>query len=274
MVCGTRGQTRRPRLFSFFLLPFSFPAPLVYPLPEMADDLAPEVTVLVPALNEERTIREVIDRLLALPLGVQIVVVDDGSTDRTPEILARFGDRIEVIRNDRPGGKGSAIRQALPLARGEVTIIQDADLEYAPEEIPRLVQPILDGKTNVSYGTRFSKGFPKGMALPNKLVNILLALAVRVLFFKKITDEATCYKAFRTDVLRRMNLQCRRFEFCPEVTAKAIRMGEKIEEVPISYVPRSKQAGKKIRWTDAPDAFWTLLKHRFKGFLREPEDTD
>jgi hypothetical protein len=101
------------------------------------------------------------------------------------------------------------------------------------------------------------------MALPNKLVNVLLAWTVRILFFRRLTDEATCYKAFRTDLIRRMNLTCRRFEFCPEVTAKSIRLGETILELPISYVPRTKEAGKKIRWTDAPVAFWTLLKHRF-----------
>jgi glycosyltransferase involved in cell wall biosynthesis len=232
----------------------------------MPDVAHPEVTVLVPALNEQDTIAEVIDRLLALPLTSEIIVIDDGSTDRTPQILGGYGDRIRVLTNVQRGGKGNAIRQALPFATGETVVVQDADLEYAPEELPRLIQPILDGKANVVYGTRFSKGMPKGMALPNKVVNVLLAWSVRLLFGKKITDEATCYKAFRTSTLRRMNLTCQRFEFCPEVTAKSLRMKEAIMEVPITYVPRSKAAGKKIRWTDAPEAFWTLLKHRFKRF--------
>jgi dolichol-phosphate mannosyltransferase len=232
----------------------------------MAHDLAPDVTVIVPALNEQDTIAEVVGRLLALPLSVEVIVVDDGSTDQTPAELSKFGERIRVLRNERRGGKGSAIRQALPFATGRSVIIQDADLEYAPEEIPTLVQPILDGEANVVYGTRFSQGLPREMALPNKVVNVLLAAAVRVLFFRKLSDEATCYKAFRTDLLKRMKLTCRRFEFCPEVTAKAIRLNERILEVPISYVPRTKLAGKKIRWTDAPDAFWTLFKHRFKRF--------
>jgi dolichol-phosphate mannosyltransferase len=126
-----------------------------------------------------------------------------------------------------------------------------------------LVKPILDGAANVVYGTRFSHGLPKAMALPNKVVNVLLAGFVRLLFFQKLTDEATCYKAFRTELLQRMHLTCVRFEFCPEVTAKSIRMGEKILELPISYTPRTIAAGKKIRWFDAPDAFWTLFKHRF-----------
>lgn len=226
----------------------------------------PNVTVLVPALNEEATIAQVLDRLLALPLPTQIVVIDDGSTDRTPEILRGYADRIDIITNPKPGGKGAAIRKALPLAKGKAVIIQDADLEYSPEQIPMLVQPILKGESNVVYGTRFAHGLPKAMALPNKIVNLLLAWSVRLLFFRRLTDEATCYKAFRRDILLRMNLTCNRFEFCPEATAKAIRLGEPIREIPIDYVPRTKSAGKKIRWTDAPEAFWTLLKHRFSRF--------
>ncbi len=229
------------------------------------DTLAsPDVTAIVPALNEEGTIAEVVDRLLALPLSTQVIVVDDGSTDRTPAILAAYGDRIEVIRNESRSGKGNAIRKALPHARGRVTIIQDADLEYAPEEIPGLVAPVLDGVTKVAFGTRFAQGMPKGMALPNKVVNVLLAWTVRLLFGRRVTDEATCYKAVDTELLKSMDLRCERFEFCPEVVAKALRRGERIVEVSISYVPRSKEAGKKIRWTDAPEAFWTLLKYRFK----------
>lgn len=223
----------------------------------------PDVTAIVPALNEEDTIGEVVERLLSVPLSMQVIVVDDGSADRTPEILKAFGDRILVITHPARSGKGAAIRAALPHATGVATIIQDADLEYLPEEIPKVVQPILKGKEDVVYGTRFATGMPQGMALPNKLVNIMLAWAVRLLYFRRITDEATCYKAFRTEVLQSMELECNRFEFCPEVTAKAFRLGKHIAEVPITYIPRSKKAGKKIRWTDAPEAFWTLLKHRW-----------
>jgi dolichol-phosphate mannosyltransferase len=226
----------------------------------------PEVSVIVPALNEQDTIGEVVDRLLALPLHVQVIVVDDGSTDRTTEILRSYGERIVLLRNEQRSGKGSAIRQALAHATGKAVIIQDADLEYFPEEIPKLVTPIIQDKAKVVYGTRFAKGLPKGMALPNKIVNVLLVWTVRLLYGKKITDEATCYKAFRTDILKRMNLTCNRFEFCPEATAKSYRLNEKILEIPIRYEPRSKAAGKKIRWTDAPEAFWTLLKHRFSRF--------
>ncbi len=228
------------------------------------EEARPDVSVLLPVLNEENTVAEVIERVLSLPMNLELIVIDDGSTDRTPEILLDYKDRVRVIRNETRAGKGSAIRKALPFAAGEVVIIQDADLEYEPEEIPKLVQPILHKHANVVFGTRFAHGMPNGMALPNKVVNVLLRVTVRVLFGAHLSDEATCYKAVRTDLMRNMNLQCVRFELCPEITAKALRMKEKILEVPVAYTPRTKEAGKKIRWTDAPDAFWTLVKYRFK----------
>ena len=237
---------------------------LMYPFNRMPVGLRPEVSVLLPVLNEENTIAEVIERVLSLPMHLELIVIDDGSTDRTPEILLNYKDRVRILRNETRGGKGSAIRKALPYAAGEVIIIQDADLEYEPEEIPKLVQPILHNQANVVFGTRFAHGMPKGMAWPNKIVNVLLRLSVRTLFGTHLSDEATCYKAVRADLMKRMDLQCTRFEFCPEVTAKALRMKEKILEVPVAYVPRTKDAGKKIRWTDAPDAFWTLFKYRFR----------
>jgi glycosyltransferase involved in cell wall biosynthesis len=226
------------------------------------DGETPEVSVIVPALNEEDTIREVVERLLALPLRTQVVVVNDGSTDQTGVILGEFQSQITILTNPKPGGKGNAIRKALPFCTGEVVIIQDADLEYRPEQIPLLVRPILDHQANAVYGTRFAQGLVAGMALPNKIVNLLLRATVKVLFGKTLTDEATCYKAFRRNLINRMNLDCQRFEFCPEVTAKAIRLGEDIKEIPIDYEPRTKAAGKKIRWTDAPEAFITLWKYR------------
>ena len=177
----------------------------------MPENPSPQLSVIVPALNEEDTIQEVVERLLKLPLNIQVVVVNDGSTDKTSQILAQYGDRITVITNAKPGGKGAAIRQAIPFAKGEAVIIQDADLEYSPEEIPKLIEPILKGEANVVYGTRFAGGLPKAMALPNKVVNVLLSWSVGLLFFKKLSDEATCYKAFRRTLLERMNLTCHRF---------------------------------------------------------------
>lgn len=226
----------------------------------------PDVTILIPAYNEENTIARVLERVLALPISKEVIVIDDCSTDQTSQIAQQFADQILLLRHNHNRGKGAAIRTGLEQATGEVTIIQDADLEYAPEEIPNMIEPILRGEEDVVYGTRFHHGFPKGMALPNRIVNVLLRWAVALLYGRRISDEATCYKAVRTSVLRQMNLVCERFEFCPEVTAKAIRMGKRIHEIPIRYEPRSKKAGKKIRWTDGVEAFWTLLRHRFSRF--------
>jgi glycosyltransferase involved in cell wall biosynthesis len=226
----------------------------------------PQVSIILPAYNEENTIAEILKRLQKLPLDKEIIVIDDASTDNTSVEILDSGIEVVHKRQAFNQGKGAAIRAALEVARGEVTIIQDADLEYDPEDIPQLVQPILDGKADVVYGSRFMHGMSGKMALPNKLVNLLLVWMVRLLYRRRITDEATCYKAIRTSVVRSMHLQCERFEFCPEVTAKAIRMGKEIVEKPISYVPRTKSAGKKIRWTDGIEAIWTLIRHRFTRF--------
>jgi glycosyltransferase involved in cell wall biosynthesis len=228
--------------------------------------MAPDVSIILPVYNEKDTLREVIETLLELPIDKEIIVVDDASTDGSADVAAQFGDRIVLLRQPTNQGKGSAIRAALAAAKGEVAVIQDADLEYDPADLPKLVQPILDGRADVVYGSRFMHGMNSKMAFANRLVNRLLVAAVRVLYFRRITDEATCYKAVRTSVLKSMHLECRRFEFCPEVTAKASRMGLEIEELPVRYEPRTKGAGKKIRWTDGVEAFWTLLKHRFRKF--------
>ena len=226
----------------------------------------PDVSIILPAFNEEKTIAEILRRLQQLPLNKEIIVVDDASTDNTSGEITQCGIDVVHITQSINQGKGAAIRAALARAKGEVTIIQDADLEYDPNDIPKLVQPILDDETDIVYGSRFLQGMNAKMALPNKIVNRLLVWMVRLLYGRKITDEATCYKAIRTSVLKSMHLQCERFEFCPEVTAKAIRLGKKIVEKPISYEPRSKNAGKKIRWTDGVEAFWTLIRHRFSRF--------
>ncbi|MDQ2985836.1 MAG: glycosyltransferase family 2 protein [Armatimonadota bacterium] len=229
-------------------------------------DRTPAVSIILPAYNEEKTIGEIIRRLSLLSIDKEIIVVDDASTDSTADEVRRSDTEVVHLTQPHNQGKGAAIRAALAVARGEATIIQDADLEYKPEDIPKLVAPILAGTSDVVYGSRFMGGMNPKMAMPNKIVNRLLIWTVALLFGRRITDEATCYKAVRTSVLRDMHLQCNRFEFCPEVTAKAIRMGKDIHEMPISYEPRTKAAGKKIRWTDGVEAFWTLWRHRFTKF--------
>lgn len=227
------------------------------------------VSIIVPAYNEEDTLARVLDRLLRLPIHAQVIVVDDASSDGTARVAASFADRIVLLRQPRNRGKGAAIRAGIEHATGQVIVIQDADLEYVPEELPALVEPILSGSATVVYGNRFSGGMHPDHPLPNRIVNRLLSWAVLCLYFRRVPDEATCYKAFDAAVLREMHLVCERFEFCPEVTAKAIRLGHRIQHVPISYHPRNHAEGKKIRWTDGVEAFWTLLRHRVSRFKRK-----
>jgi len=221
----------------------------------------PRVSAIIPAYNEEATIAEVIRRLLALGLDLEIIVVDDASTDSTAEIAGSFGPPVRVLRQERNEGKGSAIRRALPEVTGGIVVIQDADLEYFPEDLPSLLAPFDDPGVQVVYGTRFRPSAPR-MRLANRVANRVLALAARVLFRSDITDEATCYKLFRRDVLMGLDLRCRRFEFCPEATAKVLRQGVRIVEVPIRYEPRTVEQGKKITWRDGIEAVWTLVKYR------------
>jgi glycosyltransferase involved in cell wall biosynthesis len=226
----------------------------------------PVVSIIIPAYNEADSIVSAVERVRSVPLQKEIIVVDDGSTDETPLLLAQQPDVI-VLRHERNMGKGMAIRTAIAHATGDIIIIQDADLEYDPMDIPRVVAPIAEGKAQVVYGSRFlTARRPKGMRLPNWLINRLLAMMVRWLYWHPLTDEATCYKAFRASLLKSIPLACRRFEFCPEVTAKVLRRGVKILEVPISYEARTTLQGKKIRWWDGVEAIWTLLKWRWKRF--------
>ena len=225
-----------------------------------------KVTVLIPVYNERQTLMELIASVRAVPIPLDVVIVDDCSTDGTRELLRSRVDgqfqNVRVLYHETNQGKGMAIRTAIPYAAGEFSIVQDADLEYYPEDYLPMLAGFADPEVTAVYGSRFMHGFPE-MKLPNKIVNILLAWMVRVLFRTRMTDEATCYKSFRTRDLQEIRLNCRRFEFCPEITAKVIRRGGKIVEVPIRYTARTVAAGKKIRWTDGVDAIWTLIKYRF-----------
>ncbi|MFM7321795.1 MAG: glycosyltransferase family 2 protein [Armatimonadota bacterium] len=230
----------------------------------------PLLTVAVPVYNERATVLPLLERVLAVPVSLEVVLVDDGSTDGTRELLrercAQGDPRVRLIEHPVNQGKGAAIVTAIGAARGRFLIVQDADLEYDPGDYPALLAPLLSGEAEVVYGSRFARcRWPEGMRFPNWLANRILTIATNVLFpGARITDEATCYKVFRRDVLGRFALRARRFDFCPEVTAKVLRRGIRIHEVPISYVARTGAQGKKIRWTDALDAFRALVRYRLR----------
>lgn len=227
------------------------------------------LSVLLPVMNERHTLLPLIERVRAVPIPKEILIVDDGSTDGTRELLrskveGKMPD-VRVFYHERNLGKGAAIRTALPYARGTFCIVQDGDLEYDPQDYLPILEAFKDPTVAAVYGSRFLRGMPP-MRFANRCINRLLAWMVRFFFRTPLTDEATCYKAFRTEVLRAIPLTCQRFEFCPEVTAKLIRRQHRIVEVPIRYQARSIAQGKKIRWTDGVIAIWTLIKYRFARF--------
>lgn len=221
--------------------------------------------MIIPAYNEEQTILQVLENVQALPIQKQIIVVNDGSTDNTHEILEKVSEdkEITVIHHDVNRGKGHAIRSGIPHIMGSSVVIQDADMELCPNDILQLVDLLKNESVEVVYGSRFLMG--RGNAsLHNYIANRILAIYTNLLYGCRITDESTGYKAFSTDLIKQLNLTCEGFEFCPEVTAKLLRGGYTILEVPVSYYPRTKKQGKKLRFfTDGFFAAWTLLKYRF-----------
>jgi len=222
-----------------------------------------KLSVIMPVFNEGSTIEKIIQKVKKVNIDKQIIIVDDGSTDRTREILEKWKDEdIKVIYHKRNQGKGSAIRTAIPYVEGEVTVIQDGDLEYDPEDYHRLISPILDGKTKIVYGSRFLR-VNKPIYLRFLLGNIFLTWLINILYHSKITDSYTCYKTFASDVLRNLTLRAKRFEFEAEVTVKLLKKGYNVQEVPISYSPRTLREGKKISWKDALLGILTIVKHKY-----------
>ncbi len=225
----------------------------------------PLVSIIIPIYNEIGLIRPVLQRVRAQNFRKQLILVDDHSVDGTWEYLkAEEMNREDtiVLRHDKNIGKGYAIRTGLKYVEGEIVLIQDADMEYRPEQLPGLIQPIIDGQARVVYGSRFM-GTVKDMKLPNRIANLILARIASILYGQRITDEATAYKVFHREVIDAVKLNCRRFEFCPEVTAKVRKNGERILELPVSFEARTWEEGKKICWPDFIEAVWILLKYRF-----------
>ena len=224
-----------------------------------------KLSVIVPVYNEINTIREILRRVKEVSIDKEILIVDDFSTDGTREYLKSIEgeEGIRVFYHQENMGKGSAIRTAIGEARGDVVIIQDADLEYDPRDYDKLIRPIMEGKASVVYGSRYSNPENELPLTRFKIGVLVLTAMANLLYGAGITDEATCYKAFKADVIKRIPLKCKRFEFCPEVTAKVRKRGYRIEEVPISFKFRTAKEGKKIGWRDGVEAVIALLKYRF-----------
>lgn len=226
-----------------------------------------KLSVVIPIYNERELLPVVMQRLrkVKFPLPVEFILVDDFSKDGTRDWLRENMEGqpdVQVLYHKRNFGKGAALRTGFKRATGDIIIVQDADLEYDPEEIPSIIKPIMEKRCRVSYGSRFMGRTPTGMRLPNYVANRLLAWMVILMFGQVITDEATAYKAFDAEVLRGLNLKCQRFEFCPEVTAKVLMKGERIHEVPVTFFARTFAEGKKIGLKDFFEAVYTLVRCR------------
>ena len=225
-----------------------------------------KLSIVIPVYNEEKTVKIIIDKVRKADIASvkkEIVVVDDGSSDRTAEILSRE-QGIKLLKHGKNKGKGAAIRTGIKNATGDIIIIQDADLEYDPNDYMKLISPIMKGEASVVYGSRNLNSKNKMHSKRSFYIGgIILTMITNLLYNTKLTDESTCYKVFKRGIIKSINLECDRFEFCPEVTAKVAKKGIKILEVPITYTPRHFDEGKKIKWSDGVAAIQTLLKYRF-----------
>lgn len=225
------------------------------------------LSVLIPVYNEQQTILELLRRVRSVNIPKEIIIVDDGSTDGTKELLrtqveGQFDD-VAVIYHEQNRGKGAAIRTAIAHATGDYVIIQDADLEYDPREYPSLLEPLLDGRADVVFGSRFLGGGPhRVLYFWHRVGNGFLTLLSNMLTNLNLTDMEACYKVFKREIIQSLPLRCNRFDFEPEVTAKVAKRHYRIYEVPISYSGRDYSEGKKVSWKDGLIAIWTIIKYR------------
>lgn len=224
-----------------------------------------KLSIIIPVFNEEKTCREIINRCRALPLDKEIIVVDDASTDGTRAILAEEDgkENVRVQYHPHNRGKGAAVRTGVQLATGDIIVVQDADLEYMPEEFPALIRPIVAGYADVVYGSRFL-GTHRVFKVIHYFGNKFLTFVTNILYDTMLTDMETCYKAFRAEVIKNVQIKSDRFNFEPEITAKVFKQKKlRVYEMPISYHGRDYDEGKKITWLDGLPALWALIKYRF-----------
>jgi len=226
-----------------------------------------KLSVVVPVYNERETLPEILERIKQVPFEKEMIIVDDGSTDGTRDLLFELAEKreegIRVFFHDKNRGKGAALRTGFREASGDVVIIQDADLEYDPREYPGLLAPILDGRADVVYGSRFLGGPHRVLFFWHYLGNKMLTLISNVLTNLNLSDMETCYKVFRTDVIKSLQLTANRFDIEPEITVKLAMKGYRIYETPISYSGRDYHEGKKITWRDVFPAVYALIRYRF-----------
>jgi glycosyltransferase involved in cell wall biosynthesis len=223
----------------------------------------PLLSVVMPVYNERTTIDEIIRRVLAVPLRIELIVVDDGSSDGSADVLADLQKQLnfKLVRQAN-GGKGSALRRGFAEVTGDLVVIQDADLEYSPEEFPQLIDLICQGKADAVYGSRFL-GRHRAFMFAHYLGNKFVTLVTNILYNTMLTDMETCYKVMRVEVLRSMTLKSNGFGIEPEMTAKIFKRGYRVYEVPITYAGRGYEQGKKITWRAGFNALWVLFKYRF-----------